>query len=264
MWPKAISLRTGNERKIIYRYQRRMNMESKNRWMVCCAPKSFCLSDKGFTLLEVLLAFFIFAILFITISTSYSSSFKTINMTENRMELYRKAAIVLERISEDLQSSYISVLPPNSFGKPAGYTQFLGEDTDINGKDADTLSFFSRIPPLFSNEDETVSGQLISYSVIQGSEEDELVLLRSENPEFVDESEEREGLILSDGLQAINFTYFDDGELHESWDSGSEEFGGRLPRMVSIALEFLNYENPEAPFKIMTSVALPVNYRPRL
>ncbi|MEJ2268981.1 MAG: prepilin-type N-terminal cleavage/methylation domain-containing protein [Desulfobulbaceae bacterium] len=98
-------------------------------------------TDKGFTLLEVLLAFFIFSILFITIYTTYSGSFKTINMTENRMELYRKAAIVLERISEDLQGGYISLLPSNSFGQPAAYTRFLGEDNDMNGMDADTLSF---------------------------------------------------------------------------------------------------------------------------
>lgn len=233
--------------------------------MVCWAPKTIGMSDKGFTLLEVLLAFFIFSLLFITIYTSYSSSFKTINMTESRMETYRKAAIVLERMSEDLQSSYISVLPPNSFGQAAGYTQFLGKDADINGKDADTLSFFSRIPPLFSNEDESVSGQLVSYSVIQGSGEGELVLLRSENPEFIDETDEREGLILSDGLQAINFTYFgENGEPVENWDSDSETSGGRLPSMVSIALEFLNYENPEAPLKVMTSVALQVNYMPKL
>jgi len=231
--------------------------------MVFYAPKSVCLSEKGFTLLEVLLAFFIFSILFITIYTSYSNTFKTISMTENRMELYRKAAIALERISEDLQASYISVLAPNSFGSPAEYTQFLGEDKDINGQDADTLNFFSRIPPLFSDEDETVSGQLISYSVIQGSEEDELILLRSENAEFSDEADEREGLILSDRLQSINFSYYDkDGEVQESWDSGNEDFGGRLPRMVSISLELLNDENPEAPLKIMTSVVLPVNYMP--
>jgi len=242
-----------------------MRMASKYRSEGFCPPKPVGMTDRGFTLLEVLLAFFIFSILFITIYKSYSSSFKTINMTENRMELYRKAAIVLARISEDLQSSYISVLPPDSFGQPAGYTQFLGKDADINGRDADTLSFFSRIPPLFSNEIETVSGQLISYSVIQGSEEDELVLLRSENSEFTDVSETKEGLILSDGLQAINFTYFDeDGELHESWDSDSDESSGRLPRMVSVVLEFLNYENPDAPFRIMTSVALPVNYMPKL
>ena len=218
-------------------------------------------TDKGFTLLEVLLAFIIFSILFITIYTTYSGSFKTINMTEHRMELYRKAAIALERISEDLQGGYISLLPPNSFGQPAEYTRFLGEDNDMNGMDADTLSFFSAIQPLFSDEDERSSGQVISYNVIQGSEEDELILLRSEHPEFNDETEEeREGLVLSDGLQAINFTYFDDdGVVHESWDSDSEELSGRLPRMVSISLEFLNHENPEAPLAVMTSVALPIN-----
>jgi prepilin-type N-terminal cleavage/methylation domain-containing protein len=243
----------------------RLNLKKLDRKISGCTVKSVCITEKGFTLLEVLLAFFIFSILFITIYTSYSGSFKTIEMTENRMELYRKAAIVLERISEDLQSSYMSVLPPNSFGQPAEYTQFLGEDSDINGQNANTLNFFSRVPPLFSEEDETVSGQLISYSVIQGSEENELVLLRSENPEFIDETEDRVGLTLSDGLQAINFTYFDDaGEPYESWDSDSEEFAGRLPRMVSVSLEFLNYENPEAPLKVMTSVVLPVNYLPRL
>ncbi len=242
-----------------------MNRDSEREYMIFHGLKSVCLSEKGFTLLEVLLAFFIFSILFITIYSSYSSTFKTINMTENRMELYRKAAITLERISEDLQASYISVLPPNSFGSQAEYTQFLGEDKDINGQDADTINFFSRIPPLFSDEDETASGQLISYSVIQGNEEDELILLRSENAEFIDEADAREGLVLSDGLQSINFSYYDDdGEAHESWNSGDADFGGRLPRMVSIALEFLNDENPEAPLKIMTSVVLQVNYMPML
>ncbi|MEJ2268982.1 MAG: hypothetical protein P8Y04_04310 [Desulfobulbaceae bacterium] len=85
-------------------------------------------------------------------------------------------------------------------------------------------------------------------------------MLRSEHPEFIDETETKQGLTLSDGLQAINFTYFDnDGMVHKSWDSDSEEFNGRLPRMVSISLEFLNQGNPDAPFKVMTSVALPIN-----
>ena len=217
------------------------------------------ITDKGFTLLEILLAFFIFSILFITIYSSYSGTFKTINLTENRMELYRKAAITLERISEDLQASYISILPQGSFGQPAEYTRFLGENHDINGQEADTLSFFSRVSPLFGNDDEATSGQLISYSIIQGDEENELVLLRSEQPEFLNETEEN-GLVLSDGLQAVNFIYFDDDEnSQEQWDSDSEESNGRLPRRVSVELEFLNIENPEAPLKIMTSVAMPVN-----
>ena len=222
-------------------------------------------NNKGFTLLEILLAFFIFAILFSVIFASYSGSFKTIDMTEARMELYRKAAIAMDRISEDIQASYISNLPSNSFGEPAAYTRFLGEDKDINGMSADSMSFFSRIRPLFDDVMEMSTGQLVSYDVIQGDEEGELVLLRSEEPEFIKVSEESEGLPLCDGLQAIVFTYFnDDGESYESWDSDSEDSTQILPRMVSISLEFLNYENPDAPFTFMTSIALPEHYQPGL
>lgn len=219
------------------------------------------LTADGFTLLEILLAFFIFAILFVTIYTSYSGSFKTINGTENRMKLYRKAAIVLERISDDLRGGFISNTEQNPAGESADYTHFLGDDATINGNDADTLSFFSLIPPLFSKEGETYSGQLISYSVIQGSRDNELVLLRSEHPEFMDETETQAGLVLADGLQAINFTYFDDdGVEHTNWDSENIEFRGRLPRRVMIGLTFQNEENPDMPFQVMTSVALLVNH----
>jgi type II secretory pathway pseudopilin PulG len=217
-------------------------------------------NEIGFTLLEVLLAFFIFTILFVTIYSTYSGSFKTITMTEARMDLYRKAAITMERIGEDIQAAYISVLPPESFGTPAEYTQFLGENNEINGNGADLLRFFARLPPLFDDEMEKASGQLISYDVKEGSSEDELVLLRSEDAEFVAVPEEREGLILCDGLQAINFTYFDaDGEPHETWDSDSDDFDAFLPRMVKISLAYLNRENPEEPLRFTTSIALPLD-----
>lgn len=218
------------------------------------------LTKGGFTLLEVLLAFFIFSILFVTVYASYSGSFKTITMTEKRMDLYHKAAIALERISEDLQASYITPVLETQ-RDVEGYSSFQGTDGEIGGRDADTLSFFTRIQPLFGSENEAVSGQVVSYTLIQGMEEDELMLLRSENPEFIDESRVREGMDLLDGLQAINFTYFDDnGEVHDSWNSVSGEYRGRLPRMVTVALEFPNDDDPEAPFTFMTSVALPVKY----
>ncbi|NIP42657.1 MAG: hypothetical protein GWO08_16150, partial [Gammaproteobacteria bacterium] len=56
-----------------------------------------------------------------------------------------------------------------------------------------------------------------------------------------------------------NFIFYDDdGNTHEQWDSDSDEFKGSLPRMVTVELEFVNYENPEAPLKVMTSVAMQV------
>lgn len=226
-------------------------------------PGVFHSDSRGFTLFEVLLAFFIFSILFVTIYSSYSSSFKTVSMTENRMELYRKAATALERISEDLQASYISVLPPDSFGTPAGYTRFVGEETAINGQEANSLSFYSRIPPLFEDEEKSFSGQLVEYTVVEGNETGELVLLRLEVPEFSNFQAENAGLVLADGLQSVTFTYLDDnGEDYENWDSDAEEFRGRLPRMVTVFLRFRNSENPDAPMTFVTGVEIPVNFRP--
>ena len=245
------TMRTGDT------HQVRMKMKN------CCS--SINMDNRGFTLLEIMLAFFIFSIIIFTIFTTYTGTFKTINLTESRLELYRRASIAMERISEDLQASYVSILPPDSFGRPAEYTQFIGEDNQINGRDADSVSFFSRIPQMFSDGEETVSGLLISYEVVEDTENEELKLLRSENPEFTDDTELKEGLLLCDGLQAVSFTYYDEeGEQYDSWDSESKNFKGRLPRVVSIGLEFINDENLEEPIKFMSSVNLQVNYVPRL
>ena len=222
-------------------------------------------NNRGFTLFEILLAFSIFAIIIFTIYATYTGTFRTINLTEARLRLYRRASIALERMSEDIQASYVSMLPPDSFGRPAEYTQFIGENNQINSRDADSLSFFSRIPEMFSDGEDTVSGLLISYEVVEDSENEELLLLRSENPEFTDDTELKEGMLLCDGLQSVNISYYDAaGERFDSWDSESDDLKGGLPRMVSIGLEFINEDNPEAPIKFMSSVNLQVNYVPRL
>jgi general secretion pathway protein J len=228
-------------------------------------PTSLVKDNRGFTLFEILLAFFIFSIIIFTIYTTYTGTFRTINITESRLELYRRASIAMERIIEDLQASYVSILPPNTFGAPAEYTQFIGKDNQINGRDADSVSFFSRIPQMFSDDEDKNSGLMITYEVAEDAENEELILLRSENPEFTDDTELKEGLLLCDGLQAVNFIFYDeDGEQHDSWDSESENFKGRLPRMVTVGLEFINDENPEEPIRFMSSVNLAVNYVPRL
>jgi prepilin-type N-terminal cleavage/methylation domain-containing protein len=222
-------------------------------------------NDKGFTLLELLLSFFIFSLIVGIIYSSYSGSFHTVNMTESRMEMHRKAAIAMDRISEDLQAAYISLLSADSTDKYSESTRFVGVNNEIDGSEADTISFFSKIPPLFIGDSQNTTGQLISYDVIQGDTEDELILLRSEHGEFADQADEREGLPLCDGLQEVKFTFVDgEEEDHEEWDSASEDFAGSLPSMVIVTLIFLNRENPDEPQVFETGIALPAQFLPEL
>jgi hypothetical protein len=96
--------------------------------------------------------------------------------------------------------------------------------------------------------------------VSENETEENLTLYRSDRSELEAPQEDGTGgLILCDGLYSVNITYHDaDGEIHEAWDSSEGEFKDKLPKMVSVLLEFENTKNAEKPYKFMTRVALPI------
>ncbi len=63
-------------------------------------------NSPGFTLLEILIAMFIFAIVLSTIYTSYTGTFRILDETKEQTDIYRMARIALERMHEDLESVY--------------------------------------------------------------------------------------------------------------------------------------------------------------
>jgi prepilin-type N-terminal cleavage/methylation domain-containing protein len=219
--------------------------------------------NSGFTLIEILIAIFIFAVVLTTIYTSYTGTFRIVDDTESQAEIYRMARIALERMLEDLESVYILKNPetgrPEESHRPS---QFVGEDMEIKGRYADTLRFTSRAHINLSGEEQDPGTVEIGYYVKENDEGDDFVLYRSERPVFEEAfpaEEETGGLVLCERLVSVNFTYHEEnGEVRESWDSASDAFKDKLPKMVSISLEFVNDSDPEAPFRFMTSVAFPI------
>ena len=223
--------------------------------------QAISINRKGFTLLEILIAMFIFGVVLTTIFTSYTGTFRIIDETESQVDIYAMARTVLIRMQEDLESVYFKETGASkSEGSSLEPAIFLGENKEINGKDADTLRFLSRAHLIFDEEDENPGVAEISYYVSENGVEDSLALYRSDRPELEEpQEEETGGLILCDGLFSVNITYHDaDGEMHENWDSSEDEFKHKLPAMVSILLEFVNIRNAEKPYKFMTRVALPM------
>ncbi len=62
------------------------------------------ISRKGFTLLEILIAMFIFGVVLTTIFTSYTGTFRIIDETESQTDIYAMARTVMIRMQEDLES----------------------------------------------------------------------------------------------------------------------------------------------------------------
>lgn len=219
----------------------------------------------GFTLLEVLIAMFIFAIVLTTLYTAYTGTFRNIEETESQADLYQMARIVLERMTEDLESVYIA--PQNKDTEEEEEvldppTRFVGTMTEMEGRRLDTLRFASKAHIFFDQQEPYTGTAEIIYYVRENSEEEGgFTLFRSDKANFGQSEEEATGgWILCDRLHAITFTYYDEeGGAYEGWDSTDEMFKDKLPSGVSILLELVNRTNPESPIKFMTGVTLPMS-----
>jgi len=218
----------------------------------------------GFTLMEILIAIVIFATLLTTIYASYTGTFRVINDTESQAEIYRTARITMERMIEDLESVYVQKGSPQagSEGSKEPPFQFLGEVREIMGRRADTLRFISSAHIDFSGQDPGHGAAQIGYYVKESEDQEGFVLYRSDNPLFKETNplyEEPGGLVLCEGLISVAFTYYGEGgRTSDSWDSASKGLENKIPKEVSITLEFENTLNPELPIRFMTSVALPM------
>ncbi len=183
------------------------------------------------------------------IFTAYTGTFRNIEETESKGDVYEMARIALERMKEDLES--------------ATRSEFVGEDAEIDGSSADTLDFVSRAHIVLDEEDEDTGPAKIVYYVKKNDNEEDgsLVFYRSDTPEFEERPEEGTGgLVICDGLSSVDFTYYDDkGDVFDAWDSADKSGEEKLPKMVSIVLGFINKSNPDAPLKFMTSVELPMS-----
>ena len=215
-------------------------------------PKLRPITDRnGFTLLEILIAIFILATVLSTVFASYTGTLRMVTETESQAETYQMARIAFERIIEDLESFY---LPEHSETSEVGEEEQPFEFTNTS------LRFPSRAHVVFSKEDQSWGTTEISYEVKEGDEGEGMILYRREKPQWGEEeaSEEGEGgLPLCEKLVSVNFAYYDaEGKDTEDWDPESEE---GMPKIISVALEFVNPSDPETPLKFATSVTLHIS-----
>jgi prepilin-type N-terminal cleavage/methylation domain-containing protein len=211
---------------------------------------------RGMTLLEVLLAMFILAMVVSMVSLSISGSVNVLEATRIQGELYHRAQISLQRISEDLASAVL-----------VDGVEFVALDAEQEGREADTLTFSSTAHVVFDPEHDHPGMAVIAYSVVaDGDNEGEFLLLRRDDLLTVTETQgqqqEAKGYLLSDRLRAISFIYVDEeGEEHDSWDTEVDPADPsavrKLPVSVICILEFWIDRVAESSIQFTTRILLP-------
>ena len=215
----------------------------------------------GFTLLEVLIAIFIFAIVMTTVFGSFNLVFVGVNDIEAGMSRYDVARSCMNRILMDLQAVQLTMNPrykiPDDDAGPDPY-RIVGDTSDADGESFDRLRFASLAHvPVGQAKWEGVAE--IVYYVEQDGRGD-FVLRRTDRLEpFDEEDAETSDPILCDRVRGLTFTYFDaEGADSEDWDSESDEYGYATPTSIEIELVLGTADNSDT---FTTRVHLP-QYRP--
>ena len=186
----------------------------------------------GFTLLEILIAIAILALVVTSLYGAYSGTLDTTQMVESIRDVDQVARLALMQMVDDFKSVYYQKAQgedtesPYSFG---GVTEAEGEGGAIVAfATTSRLDFDMTFPSQRINR--------VSYIMEKQPDNEKLYrLVRKELP-FADLSGERQEILveIADGVESLSLTYFnEDGQQFSQWDSKAE---GLLPRLVHIRL----------------------------
>jgi general secretion pathway protein J len=221
-------------------------------------------ADRGFTLLEVLLAITVFGAVMAMLSLSLSATMRVMDATGQQEEVYLQAQTTLRRLTADLSAAVGDAAVP-----------FSGKTLDLDGQRADTLAFASLAHLVLNPEKQQPGLALIRYQLKPDEEDprrlkllrsDTLVLPGVEYGKDKEEAEERWFLLAAD-LRSVRFVYFDrEGQEFDKWDQeageasgeGGEEDTPPLPAVVHCTLEFWLDPDKETVQTFTTGIVLPV------
>jgi len=198
--------------------------------------------NKGFTLLEVLLATTVLGVIMAMLSLSLSVTLRVVEATKQQEEVYFLAQTALRRITEDLAAAVSVANNP-----------FSGQKKTLRDRRVDTLVFTSQAHLVLNPEKQQPGVATIRYTVVADPDDERLLhLLRSDSPvlpgvvpatERTNDAAAEPAFLLADTLRAVRWRYFNHkGQEFDSWQetasSGGEEETGALPAAVHCTLEF--------------------------
>ncbi|HTZ40428.1 MAG TPA: prepilin-type N-terminal cleavage/methylation domain-containing protein [Syntrophales bacterium] len=206
-------------------------------------------SKRGFTLVEILVAIAILAVVLSTIYASYISTMRVVKSLEYGDEVYSMARITLERMVMDLQSAC----------KEKDAYEFVTLKDSTGRLPMKGVSFLSRAHVDFSGPGGTLAVAQIRYELEGDIDSGGFSIVRRDILRQGEGASGAEGFILCRRLQFVNLRFYDStGREYSTWDSsgGTEAQRNKVPSAVLIELNFINPDDAATPYKFMTRLLL--------
>jgi prepilin-type N-terminal cleavage/methylation domain-containing protein len=191
----------------------------------------------GFTLLEILLALAILALVLSSLFSAYSETITATELVEASREVDQGARLTLAQMADDLKSLYQQEVKGDPKDSPY---RFQGGSGESDEEAAEILNFASTAHMGFDPAGPSMSVNRIAYVLKKSGEGAQYFQLnRRERPfaDFQGQGGETE-MELADNVEELAVTYGDDTRTTlTEWDSASPEHAGRPPRLVQIRLK---------------------------
>jgi type II secretion system protein J len=205
----------------------------------------------GFTLVEMLLAATVGALVVAAAFSSISVVLKGYRQSKDRVDLYEPARAALTRMSREISSAFLS---PH-----AGRTQFYGIDQEIEGIPVDQLIFVAVVnEPAYADQTESDLCEMHYYIDVDPETPERWLQVRYDPTPDDDPSSGGTSYLLGPHIVAMSISYFDGEYWLPEWNSQEE-----LPMAVNITLGVTQDGNVERPEDIVqfSTLVCPVVYR---
>lgn len=220
--------------------------------------------SRGFTILEILTAIFILAIVVSLVLGAFDGIFSNADRVNAGSDLNEMAGGALDRMTMDLKAIHVMLYPrykpPQLLDDEPDIYRVEGKTTSVGGHTFAWLRFTSMAHlPLNHVADEGVA-EIVYY--VQETPDNDYIIRRADHLYPYPEFEEREtDPVFCEQVREFTLTYFDaEGKEYEEWDSGSDDTEYGTPRAIKIKLAL---GDETAPDIFTTQVVLPVyRYRP--
>ncbi|MGB5701570.1 MAG: type II secretion system protein GspJ [Polyangiales bacterium] len=216
---------------------------------------------RGFTLLEVILAVTVLALIGTMVYGGFAQTALNKARVEEDVDHSRVVHMALERMVRELSMAFVSTHVNPSLDLRVSNTAFIGKD---NGRDdrIDFTSFSHR--RLYRNARESDQNE-ISYFVAQHPDEPDMNVLARREQNRIDDDPRRGGKsqILVENVEEFNVEYFDPllSEWVETWDSvNTLAQPNRLPTQVRIRLSVKDPRRAGKTQTFGTRVTIPLTF----
>lgn len=205
--------------------------------------------EDGFTLIEVMVAMTILAIIAGIAFTVVFGASKRSRVLAREMELRRVASTVMNLVVEDLNGAFVreGVLP-----------YFVGTDGFNQDDPSDRVSFITTsslpVDPM------SFAGDLaeVEYSIVVDDESRGTLYRREQSPPQPPDEEGGGNQEVTDLVQSLNIRYWDGSDWLDEWDSldsTSKSTYGRLPPRIEVEMTF---RDEKSEVTLRTGVAPPM------